>query len=58
MTATDYLGSLPASAPPFAGAPPDTPWDLALQGVMSHHRRALYEEQIRAELLRSMLEAL
>jgi uncharacterized protein (TIGR02679 family) len=56
MTATDYIGSLSASAPIFAGAPPETPWDPALQGAMSHHRQALYEEEIRAELLRSMLE--
>ena len=56
MTAIDYVASLSASAPLFAGAPPETPWDPALQGVMAHHRRALYEEEIRAELLRSMLE--
>jgi uncharacterized protein (TIGR02679 family) len=57
MTATDYLGSLTVSAPLFAGEPPKTAWDPALQGAMSHHRKALYEEEIRAELLRSMLEA-
>ena len=57
MTAADYLGSLSASAPLFAGTPPETPWDPALQGVMSHHRQALYEEEIRADLLRSMSAA-
>jgi uncharacterized protein (TIGR02679 family) len=57
MTAADYLGSLSAAAPLFAGTPPETPWDPALQGVMSHHRQALYEEEIRADLLRSMSAA-
>lgn len=56
MTATDYLGWLSASAPGFGGTPPETPWDPALQVVMSQHGKVLYEEELRAELLRSMLE--
>ena len=56
MTATDYLGWLSASAPGFGGTPPETPWDPALQVVMSQYGKALYEEEVRAELLRSMLE--
>ena len=56
MTAADYLASLSASNPLFAGAPPETPWDPDLHDVMSHHRKALYEEELRADLLRSMLE--
>ena len=56
MTATDYLGWSSVSAPGFGGTPPETPWDPALQVVMSQHGKALYEEVIRAELLRSMLE--
>ena len=50
------LRSVSASAPIFAGAPPPTPWDPALQAVMSQRRRALFEEEIGTELLRSMLE--
>jgi uncharacterized protein (TIGR02679 family) len=56
MTATDYLGSLSVSAPGFGGTPPQTPWDPDLQVVMSQYGKALYEEEIRAELLRSMRE--
>ena len=56
MTATDYVGRLSASAPGFGGTPPETPWDPALQVVMSQYGKALYEEEVRAELLRSMLE--
>jgi Protein of unknown function C-terminus (DUF2399) len=48
MTAADYLGSLSASNPLFAGAPPETPWDPDLHDVMSHHRKARHEEEIRA----------
>jgi uncharacterized protein (TIGR02679 family) len=54
MTAGDYLRSLSASAPEFVGTPPRTPWDPALEDVMSRHRKVLYEEEIRAELLRSI----
>jgi uncharacterized protein (TIGR02679 family) len=56
MTATDYLGSLSVSAPRFGGTPPETPWDPDLRVVMSHYGQAVYEEEIRAELLGSMLE--
>lgn len=54
MTGADYLNSLPASAPEFSGTPPATPWDPSLCEVMSEHRRALYEEQIRTHLFQAM----
>lgn len=54
MTATDYLASLSPAAPEFPGDPPETVWDPALRSVMSEHRRALYEEEIRLQLLHSM----
>jgi uncharacterized protein (TIGR02679 family) len=57
MTAADYVGSLSSSAPVFQGTPPETPWDPALQAVMSQRGQALYEEEIRVDLLGSMLEA-
>ena len=56
MAAADYLGALSAKAPLFAEPPPETPWDPALQGIMAQHRKALYEEEIRGDLLRSMLD--
>lgn len=56
MTAADYVGSLAPSAPGFAGTPPETPWDPGLREAMSQRGKALYEEEIRAELLRSMLD--
>jgi uncharacterized protein (TIGR02679 family) len=55
MTAADYLASLSQAAPQFPGEPPETPWDPALQPIMSEHRRALYEEEIRLQLLQSIL---
>lgn len=54
MTAADYLASLSPRAPEFFGDPPETRWDPPLQQVMSEHRRALYEEEIRLELLQSL----
>ena len=55
MTRADYLVSLSSAAPVFTGEPPETPWDPVLQPVMSKHRRALYEEEIRHQLLQSIL---
>jgi uncharacterized protein (TIGR02679 family) len=55
MTRADYLASVSSAAPVFTGEPPETPWDPALQPVMSEHRRALYEEEIRHQLLQSIL---
>jgi uncharacterized protein (TIGR02679 family) len=54
MTTADYLASLSPTAPEFLGEPPETPWDPALQPTMSEHRKALYEEQIRVQLLQSI----
>lgn len=54
MTAADYLASLSPAAPEFLGDPPETLWDPALRPVMTEHRRALYEEEIRLQLLHSM----
>jgi uncharacterized protein (TIGR02679 family) len=54
MTAADYLASLSPAAPEFLGEPPETAWDPELQLVMGAHRRALYEEEIRLQLLESM----
>lgn len=54
MSSSDYLASLPASAPEFGGTPPATPWDPALREVLSEQRRALYEEEIRAQLLQAI----
>jgi uncharacterized protein (TIGR02679 family) len=54
MTAAEYLSSLSPTAPQFLGEPPETPWDPELQAIMSEHRRALYEEEIRLQLLQSM----
>jgi uncharacterized protein (TIGR02679 family) len=55
MTAADYLASISPAAPEFLGEPPKTPWDPELQPVMSKQRRALYEEEIRLQLLQSIL---
>jgi uncharacterized protein (TIGR02679 family) len=55
MTAADYVASISPAAPEFLGEPPETPWDPELQPVMSKHRRALYEEEIRFQLLQSIL---
>lgn len=40
--------------PPFRAAVPRTPWDPRLQEILSAEGVAVYEEDVRAELLRSM----
>jgi uncharacterized protein (TIGR02679 family) len=56
MNAGDYLAALPAGAPDFAGAVPATPWDPRLSQLMAEHRQALYEEEIRTDLLNAMMD--
>lgn len=57
MTAADYVASLSPASPEFLGEPPETPWDPDLQTTMSKHHKALYEEQVRIKLLRSIAHA-
>jgi len=56
MTSADYLAALdgPASRPMFVGPLPPTPWDPTLQGAVEQHRVAVYEEDVRTEVLATM----
>lgn len=57
MTADDYLAAVECrrtSERPRLGPVPDTPWDLGLQHAMAEIGTAVFEEELRAELLASM----
>ena len=60
MGMSDYLSVVAAARdrPPLKGAVPPTPWDPGLQHAMERHGAAVYEEDVRAQLLVSMREAL
>ncbi|HEX5267428.1 MAG TPA: TIGR02679 family protein [Acidimicrobiales bacterium] len=53
MGAPDYLSGLSGmrDRPPLKAAVPPTPWDPALQQVMTQHGVAVYEEDVRSQLL-------
>jgi uncharacterized protein (TIGR02679 family) len=59
MTASDYLSvvSTVRDRPPFKAAVPPTPWDPSLQRVMARHGVAVYEEDLRRQLLAALREA-
>jgi uncharacterized protein (TIGR02679 family) len=56
MDASDYRRARSPSGARVLGAIPPTPWDPALARVMAQERRAVYEEEVRSELLEAMLE--
>lgn len=58
MTSADYLAATPATAaqPPFTTSVPSTPWDPTLQAHVERLRVAVYEEELREDLLRAMGE--
>lgn len=51
-----YRGALAVSRPrrPIVGAVPPTPWDTALQPAMTAAGKAVFEEEVRHELLEAM----
>lgn len=51
-----YRVALPASRPrrPIAGTVPPTPWDPPLQAAMAGTGLAVFEEELRQELLDAM----
>lgn len=51
MTARDYDRAVVRAAVPITGRIPDTPWDPRLAEAMRRHRRAVFEEDLRHELL-------
>lgn len=53
MGAADY-GLYADDGAPLAGPVPDTPWDPALREAMESHRRVVYEEQLRSQLVAAM----
>lgn len=57
MTAEEYrrAAARRADRPAITGRAPTTPWDPALQQALAETGVAVYEEDLRAELLRSML---
>ncbi len=57
MSSTDYLAAAQRLQSPLAlgGAVPPTPWDPNLQVAMSRERVAVYEEEVREELLDAVL---
>ncbi len=56
MTSEEYLRALGAGRqrPRFTGLVPPTTWDPQLREVMEQERAAIYEEDVRADLLESM----
>jgi uncharacterized protein (TIGR02679 family) len=57
MGAADYAAQMGRSSAPVTEPVPPTPWDPALQGLMERERKAVYEEQVRADLLTAMRQA-
>lgn len=59
MNATDYQSALSEQRQPsnFSGTVPATPWDPDLQRVLVDEGRAVYEEQLRRELLAAMRDS-
>jgi uncharacterized protein (TIGR02679 family) len=57
MTTSDYLASRRgrAASPAFAGTAPATPWDPELQEVLTRTQVAVFEEEIRTQLLAAMM---
>jgi len=60
MNAVDYLGAVRARhhQSPLTDPIPTTPWDPGLQEALSRHSLAVYEEDVRGELLAAMTQAL
>lgn len=56
MTSSDYLAAatVTGSQPTFVTTVPRTPWDPALQADVEHLGVAVYEEELREDLLRAM----
>lgn len=55
MGAADYVRARARSSQQFDGAIAPTPWDPALQSVVARERVAIYEEEVRTELIETML---
>lgn len=56
MTSTDYLAALPrvADRMRFDGTVPPTEWDPELSGVLDRERMPVYEEDLRADLVKEV----
>ena len=57
MTSGDYLAAIgrPRVRPTLSGRVPETPWDPPLELAVKDAGVAVYEEELRGELLHSML---
>jgi uncharacterized protein (TIGR02679 family) len=53
MNAPDYERAVARSTVAITGRVPDAPWDPYLGDAMRRHRRAVFEEDLRAQLLQS-----